>query len=97
MRLRHRPSTRSTRSVVRSTAAIAVLTATLAALPACGSGSDTSSDAGTGSATDVAPSQLDAAAVAQAIDFRAPLVGGGTFDGAAHTTRPVAFWFWAPT
>lgn len=29
--------------------------------------------------------------------IRAPLVGGGTFDGAAHTTRPVAFWFWAPT
>ena len=31
------------------------------------------------------------------LEFTAPLVGGGTFDGAAYADRPVAFWFWAPT
>ena len=35
--------------------------------------------------------------VPAALDFRAPLVGGGEFDGAKYAGRPVAFWFWAPT
>ena len=35
--------------------------------------------------------------VPAALDFRAPLVGGGEFDGASYAGRPVAFWFWAPT
>ena len=34
--------------------------------------------------------------VPAALDFRAPLVGGGEFDGATYAGRPVAFWFWAP-
>ncbi len=38
-----------------------------------------------------------AAEVPAALAFRAPLVGGGEFDGAAYAGRPVAFWFWAPT
>ena len=35
--------------------------------------------------------------VPAALAFRAPLVGGGEFDGAEYAGRPVAFWFWAPT
>lgn len=31
-----------------------------------------------------------------ALRFTAPLVGGGTFDGATVAGKPVAFWFWAP-
>ena len=37
------------------------------------------------------------AAVPEALRFTAPLVGGGTFDGAAIAGRPTVFWFWAPT
>jgi len=47
----------------------------------------------------VAASAPDAPApeVPAALAFRAPLVGGGEFDGASYAGRPVAFWFWAPT
>ncbi len=38
-----------------------------------------------------------AAAVPQALQFSAPLVGGGTFEGAAVADKPTVFWFWAPT
>lgn len=62
-------------------------------LTACGSGdggsSETAATVGTGSS--------GPAGVPAALDFTAPLVGGGTFDGAALAGRPVAFWFWAPT
>ena len=37
------------------------------------------------------------AVVPEALQFTAPLVGGGTFDGAAAVGRPTVFWFWAPT
>ena len=44
------------------------------------------------------PAPTDAAvAVPQALQFTAPLVGGGTFDGAAIAGKPTVFWFWAPT
>lgn len=36
-------------------------------------------------------------AVPEALRFTAPLVGGGTFDGAAAAGKPTVFWFWAPT
>ena len=36
------------------------------------------------------------AAVPEILDFRAPLVGGGTFDAAELAGTPVAIWFWAP-
>jgi hypothetical protein len=39
----------------------------------------------------------EGADVASALDFRAPLVGGGEFDGADYAGQPVVFWFWAPT
>jgi len=35
--------------------------------------------------------------VPEALQFSAPLVGGGTFDGAASADKPTVFWFWAPT
>jgi len=38
-----------------------------------------------------------AAGVPAALNFRASLVGGGTFDGATLARRTVVFWFWAPT
>ena len=38
-----------------------------------------------------------AVGVPQALNFRAPLVGGGEFDGADFAGRPIVFWFWAPT
>lgn len=52
----------------------------------------------TGGASDDTPDAGTAAAVVPAaLQFRAPLVGGGEFDGTAEAGRPVAFWFWAPT
>ena len=35
--------------------------------------------------------------VPEALQFTAPLVGGGEFDGAAYADKPTVFWFWAPT
>lgn len=44
------------------------------------------------------PTSADPAVVVpEALQFTAPLVGGGTFDGAALTDKPTVFWFWAPT
>ena len=37
------------------------------------------------------------AAVAEALRFTAPVVGGGELDAQALAGQPVAFWFWAPT
>jgi hypothetical protein len=37
-----------------------------------------------------------AAVVPASLQFTAPLVGGGTFDGASVAGAPVVFWFWAP-
>jgi hypothetical protein len=37
------------------------------------------------------------AAVPQALQFTAPLVGGGEFTGADFADKPTVFWFWAPT
>ena len=46
---------------------------------------------------DPAPTEAPAAVVPEALQFTAPLVGGGTFDGAAAAGKPTVFWFWAPT
>ena len=44
------------------------------------------------------PATTEAAVVVpEALQFTAPLVGGGTFDGAAVAGKPTVFWFWAPT
>ena len=45
-----------------------------------------------------APAPTEAPVVVpEALQFTAPLVGGGTFDGAAAAGKPTVFWFWAPT
>ena len=51
-----------------------------------------------GADDDPAPTE-PAVVVPEALQFTAPLVGGGTFDGAAAaaTGKPTVFWFWAPT
>jgi len=36
-------------------------------------------------------------AVPEALQFTAPLVGGGEFSGADYAGKPTVFWFWAPT
>jgi hypothetical protein len=35
--------------------------------------------------------------VPEVLQFSAPLVGGGSFEGAAVAGKPTVFWFWAPT
>lgn len=79
-------------------AAVAAITVVVSAC-----GDDPTSDAEAApSATEAAPSS-DAAdaggsgAGIELLDFTAPLVGGGTFDGATYGERPVVLWFWAPT
>ena len=47
-------------------------------------------------ATDPSPTD-PAVVVPEALQFTAPLVGGGTFEGAAAAGKPTVFWFWAPT
>ena len=66
-------------------------------------GRPTATDAGAGADVDadvdgtVADAGGSSSAPA-ALQFRAPLVGEGEFDGAEQADgRPVAFWFWAPT
>jgi hypothetical protein len=34
--------------------------------------------------------------VAETLQFQAPILGGGTLDGASLAGRPVLLWFWAP-
>ena len=58
--------------------------------------SDTADDATTDAGTEP-PAAPDAVAVPAALQFSAPLVGGGEFDGAAYADKPTVFWFWAPT
>ena len=62
--------------------------------PATATPSDTSPAATDGD--EPAPTE-PAVAVPEALQFTAPLVGGGTFDGAAAAGKPTVFWFWAPT
>lgn len=38
----------------------------------------------------------DAVAVPAALDFTAPLVGGGEIEMGEFAGRPVLLWFWAP-
>lgn len=48
-------------------------------------------------ATDAPPTTAGPATdVPEILQFSAPLVGGATFDGAAHGGTPLALWFWAP-
>lgn len=57
------------------------------------------SESATGSARadTTAPPEPEPVAVPEALQFSAPLVGGGQFDGGAVAGKPTLFWFWAPT
>ena len=54
------------------------------------------SEPATGTDT-TAPAEPEPVTVPEALQFTAPLVGGGEFDGAAVAGTPTLFWFWAPT
>jgi hypothetical protein len=54
-------------------------------------------DSGADSGGENPPTTDAAIVVPEALQFTAPLVGGGTFDGAAVAGKPTVFWFWAPT
>lgn len=43
------------------------------------------------------PGSAAAADVPEALQFEAPLVGGGTIDFREYAGTTVALWFWAPT
>jgi hypothetical protein len=43
------------------------------------------------------PTTSPPVAVPAALQFSAPLVGGGTLDASTLAGRPTLFWFWAPT
>lgn len=59
----------------------------------------TSTEATSEAATTPAADTTEPAAVVvpEVLAFTAPLVGGGTFDGATAAGKPTVFWFWAPT
>lgn len=80
--------------------------ALIGTLAACGGGDEPAADE-TPAATQApaatpapeatqAPAPAGAAAVPAALDFSAPLVGGGDIEVAALAGRPVLLWFWAP-
>lgn len=71
-------------------ALVAVMISALAA--GCGSDAPNARTASTASTP-----ETSVVGAAKALQFTAPLLGGGTFDGAALAGRPVVFWFWAPT
>jgi hypothetical protein len=92
-------------------AAVALALTDAAATPAETTGTDTPRTDATPSATsavgdvesaDAAPDAGTATGdqgvvVPEALQFTAPLVGGGEFSGDAVAGKPTLFWFWAPT
>lgn len=82
------------RSVIR-TAAVAVVAVVVAVAAASCSGPPP--PAATSPASSGAPAPTATSdEVPQILRFQAPLLGGGTFDGATLAGRDVALWFWAP-
>ena len=53
--------------------------------------------ADTAAAGDVVAAPGDVVAAPAALQFTAPLVGGGELDAATLAGKPTLFWFWAPT
>ncbi len=47
--------------------------------------------------TVVAGTPAESPKVPELLQFTAPLVGGGEFNGADRAGQATAFWFWAPT
>jgi hypothetical protein len=56
-------------------------------------------DQGSESVDDAVPTDAGATADATpaALQFTAPLVGGGELDASTLAGKPTVFWFWAPT
>ncbi|NNE12571.1 MAG: hypothetical protein HKN41_10065 [Ilumatobacter sp.] len=50
----------------------------------------------TSAASDAPTSESSGAVVPAALDFSAPLLGGGSIELGALAGRPVLLWFWAP-
>ncbi|HQZ33531.1 MAG TPA: hypothetical protein PK020_03850 [Ilumatobacteraceae bacterium] len=76
----------------------AVVIVMVASLAACGKESSSSSSSAV--VTQPAPAAgapAQPAGVPELLQFTAPLVGGGEFDGAQRSGQATAFWFWAPT
>lgn len=81
--------------------------ALVGALAACGGGDDAAGEP-VAAATTAAPSDTGSAAAPtepadggviaapEALQFSAPLVGGGDIEVASLAGRPVLLWFWAP-
>jgi hypothetical protein len=64
---------------------------------ACSASSPSSSVVEPGSAPSASSQQGSGAPQAsELLDFRAPLLDGGTLDGTTLAGKDVAFWFWAP-
>ncbi len=61
-------------------------------LVGCGDGTP----ADPAAAPPAATSGTQPGAVPAALDFTAPLVGGGRLDAGGLAGQPVLFWFWAP-
>lgn len=91
------------------TGAIALLAVLAGACGATDDGGDTGAEAAppaTSAATTTppqppspsptTPASPSPVAVPEQLDFAAPLVGGGTFEGASLAGRPAVLWFWAP-
>jgi hypothetical protein len=65
--------------------------------PATDAPDETAADAATADAAPVDDTATAPAAVPAALQFSAPLVGGGEIDATTLAGTPTAFWFWAPT
>ena len=79
-----------------STRALGAIAAGVMLFAACGGGSATDS----APESDAVPAAAEAPAVdaaPAALQFSAPLVGGGELDASTLAGKPTVFWFWAPT
>jgi hypothetical protein len=86
---------------MRARTVSAVALALLAA--ACGGGITTTTSGATPSSSSITapgssspPASPSRATVPEVLDFEAPLLGGGSLQGADLAGKDVAFWFWAP-
>jgi hypothetical protein len=73
-----------------------VAAACSAETPAAGQAPPTSEPGRSPAPASAPPTGEAPQAMAEILDFEAPLLGGGTFRGADLAGKDVAFWFWAP-
>lgn len=87
-----------------TTRALAVVAFAVVAAACSSSPADTATGAPTGSSpaassptkSDATESEMPKGDPVELLEFEAPLLGGGTFDGTSLAGKNVAFWFWAP-